>query len=165
MRTEPPYAGDERTQLDAWLDWHRGTVYAKCAGLSTDDAWRAPLPASPLVSAAGLVSHLTWVERHWFEGIVAGGQVRWPGGPDDPDAEFRRLGDEGVAEVLARYAAQCERSREIARGLPLDGYGRREWRGARVALRYVMLHLIEETARHNGHLDAVRELVDGVTGE
>ena len=62
-RTFPGYAGAERTQLETWLEWHRATVHAKCAGLAEEQVWTAPLPSSPLVSVGGLVTHLHWVER------------------------------------------------------------------------------------------------------
>jgi hypothetical protein len=162
-RIDPPYAGDERSQLEAWLDYHRATVGVKCAGLSEADAWRAPLPSSPLVSAGGLVSHLLWVERNWFERVMAGRDYPVPWTEENPDADFCQVGGETLADALARYEVQCEVSREIAAELDLDSVGYR--RGEEVPLRWVYLHMIEETARHNGHLDAVRELVDGVVGE
>jgi len=162
-RTFPGYAGAERTQLETWLEWHRATVHAKCAGLAEENAWIAPLPSSPLVSVGGLVTHLHWVERNWFERVMAGRDFVRPYSAADPDGDFRRIGDDYLAGALARYAAQCAVSREIAAGLALDDAGTRD--GGAVPLRWVYLHMIEETARHNGHLDAIRELMDGVTGE
>jgi uncharacterized damage-inducible protein DinB len=164
-REDPPYVADERPMLDAWLDWHRATVHEKCAGLAAEDAWRSPLPRSPLMTAAGVVSHLVQVERYWFEYVVAGRDVELPWGDDDPDADFRRLGDESLEGVLARYAAQCETSRRLVREVAIDAHAARTRRGEPVSLRHVYVHLIQETARHNGHLDAIRELVDGVVGE
>jgi uncharacterized damage-inducible protein DinB len=163
-RVDPPYAADERTMLEAWLDYHRATVHVKCDGLADSAAWLTPLPSSPLMSPAGLVSHLYWVERGWFERLFAGAEYPVPWTAEDPDADFRQSADEALADVLARYADQCERSREITRGLDLDTT-RRNRVGAEVSLRWVYLHMIEETARHNGHLDAMRELADGVIGD
>ncbi len=148
--------------LDAWLDWHRATVHEKCAGLAAENHWRAPLPQSPLMTVAGVVSHLVEVERYWFEHVVAGRDHEWD---DDPDADFRRVGDESLHDLLTRYAAQCETSRQVVRELPIDALAARQRRGEPVSLRHIYVHLIQETARHNGHLDAIRELVDGVVGE
>ncbi|WP_425428061.1 DinB family protein [Allonocardiopsis opalescens] len=164
LRVDPPYDADERTMLNSWLDWHRATVRVKCTGLDAA-AREAPLPGSPLMSAAGLVSHLRWVESYWFEVVMLGRPARAPYTPDDPDADFRAGADAPIAELLADYERQCELSREIAVGLDLGEHGARPRGESRVTLRYVLVHMIEETARHNGHLDAIRELVDGTTGE
>jgi hypothetical protein len=163
MRVDPPYAGDERTLLDAFLDFHRQTVAVKLAGLSDADAWRAPLPTSPLMSPIRLVRHLTWVERYWFEEVLAGLPIDWPA--DDPDGEFEVGPAETLDGVLAGYAEQCARSRDLARGLALDTVAAKRRAGAEVTLSWILIHMIEETARHNGHLDTIRELIDGVTGE
>ena len=164
-RVDPPFVGDERSQLEQWLDFHRATVHVKCAGLAEEHAWTAPLPSSPLVSMGGVVSHLMWVERNWFNRVMAGEDRDYadvPWSDDDPDGDFRQVGDETLADALARYDAQCAVSREIAAKFDLDATGER--RGKPVSLRWVYLHMIEETARHNGHLDAVRELLDGAVG-
>jgi uncharacterized damage-inducible protein DinB len=165
-RVFPPTVGDERGQLVQWLDWHRATVHIKCAELAEEHAWTAPLPSSPLVSMGGVVNHLVWVEFNWFNRVLAGEDRDYanvPWSDEDPDGDFRQLGAETVAEALARYAAQCATSREIAARFELDSTGER--RGKPVSLRWVYLHMIEETARHNGHLDAIRELLDGVVGD
>lgn len=164
-RDDVPLLGDERTLLLGWLDWHRATVHVKCAGLAEDDAWRTPLPSSPLTSAAGLVSHLTAVESHWFERILAGLDVPLHWTAADPHLDWRRTPGATLAGNLDRYRRQCAVSRSLLDGVDLGGVcaGRRH--GASVSVRWVLLHMIEETARHNGHLDAVRELVDGIVGE
>ncbi|WP_433049435.1 DinB family protein [Dactylosporangium sp. CS-033363] len=164
-RAEVPYTGDEPALLAAWLDFHRETVHLKCAGVAEADAWRAPLPASPLTTIGGLVQHLTAVESMWFEQVVAGLEVPSHWTAEDPDLEWRRRPGEGLAEALAAYRAQCDVSRRLAAGLAPDALcaGRRH--GSAVSVRWVLLHMIEETARHNGHLDAVRECVDGVVGD
>lgn len=163
-RVDPPTIADERTMLQAFLDYHRATVDVKCAGLGEDDAWRAPLPASPKMSPAGLVNHLYWVERNWFERVLTGADIPLPWLVEH-DAEFHQTGDETLVDVLARYAAQCERSNEIARQYDLEVVVVHPRAQERLSLRWIYQHMIEETARHNGHLDAMRELIDGVTGE
>jgi uncharacterized damage-inducible protein DinB len=163
-RIEVPYAADERAMLIAWLDWHRATVFAKTEGLAEDLAHRPLLASSPVMTVAGLVSHLYWVERGWFEHILLGGPDEQPWTEEDPDKDFRADGTP-LAELLAAYERQCVRNNEVARSLSLDTEAKVERRGGRVTLRWLLLHLIEETARHNGHIDVLREMLDGVTGE
>ncbi|MDE3720288.1 DinB family protein [Nocardiopsis sp. N85] len=165
-RIDPPMAADERTMLTSWLDWHRATVHAKCAGISAAHAVATPVPTSPLMSVGAIVSHLRWVEHAWFEWILLG----WPDNgyatPEDPDAEWRRGNEVPLGSLLEEYEQQCERSREITAELELDTSAVRERGGeAAATLRWVLVHMIEETARHNGHLDLLRELADGTTGE
>src|SRR3712207_1460598 len=88
-RIRPPYVADERTQLVGWLDLQRAIVHWKCEGLSDEDAHRALLPTSPLVTVAGLVSHLRWVEHGWFESAFLGQPDASPSTDDDEDAEWR----------------------------------------------------------------------------
>jgi uncharacterized damage-inducible protein DinB len=163
-RTDPPLYGDERAQLEAWLDFHRATVHRKCAGLAEPDAWRTPLPSSPVMSLAGLVCHLYWVERNWFERILGGVDVPLPW-LVRRDGEFEPLGDGTLAAALAHYAQACESSRGFARGVDLEYRAHHPRTGEDIQLRWIYLHMIEETARHNGHFDAMRELIDGTTGE
>ncbi|GAA2756710.1 DinB family protein [Actinopolymorpha rutila] len=165
-REDPPYAADERGMLDAWLAFHRATVAVKCAGLTQDGAHNAPVPTSPTMTAAGLVSHLRWVESYWFERVLLGEADAAPSDPDDPDAEWRPPYDVPLADLLAAYDKQVARSREIAAVFSLDHRAAPRRPGEEgVTLRWILHHLIEETCRHNGHLDIVRELTDGVTGE
>jgi hypothetical protein len=163
-RIDPPLAGDERSTLEAFLDFHRATVHVKCAGLGESDAWRTPLPSSPVMSPAGLVCHLYWVERNWFERVLRGVDVPLPW-LERPDGEFDPLGDGTLADALAHYADQCEKSRGFAQGLDLDYQGYLPKAKEHVPLRWIYVHMIEETARHNGHFDAMRELIDGTVGE
>ncbi|GAB3696641.1 DinB family protein [Nocardiopsis oceani] len=165
-RVDPPMAADERTMLLAWLDWHRATVHSKCAGLAPDLSSATPLPSSPMMTVGGVVSHLRWVEAFWFEVVMLNQPDQAPYSRQDPDGEFRVGAQRPLGELLDEYAAQCERSREITSHLELGNSSRGipDHRG-RTTLRWVLVHMIEETARHNGHLDALRELVDGVTGE
>ena len=148
--------------LVSYLDYHRATVRLKCAGVPEADAHRAVLP-SPLVTLAGLVTHLRWAEHYWFEAMMAGEKDRSPGTAADPDGDWRPPPGVPLADLLEEYEAACARSREIAAGLPLDHTASDDRRPA--TLRWVLVHMIEETARHNGHADVVREFLDGTTGE
>jgi uncharacterized damage-inducible protein DinB len=162
-----PSSWDERTVLTTLLDYARDTVHAKCAGLTDADARRAPLPGSPLMTISGLVSHLRWVESSWIEDTLLGCAIDAPWTEDDPDREFRIAVEVPLAQLLVEYRAACDRHRDLVASLDLDTPSRGdlgEWRTEPVTLRWILLHLIEETARHNGHLDILRELADGARG-
>jgi uncharacterized damage-inducible protein DinB len=161
-----PPSWDERTVLTTFLDYARDTVHAKCAGLSDADARRAPLPGSPLMTISGLVSHLRWVESAWIEKNLLGGTIAAPWTADDPDREFRIAVEVPLTQLLAEYRATCARHRELVASLDLNtpSKGDLRWRAEPVTLRWVLLHLTEETARHNGHIDILRELADGARG-
>jgi uncharacterized damage-inducible protein DinB len=147
------------------LRFQRQTVRKKAEGLSEADAHRAFLP-SPLMTVAGLVSHLRWNEHSWFEVSLLGLPNRGPWTEDGhPDVEMM-VDNVPLAQLLDEYDEQCARSNEIVGGLPLDTVERSAPDGERAcSLRWILLHMIEETARHNGHLDILREFADGVTGE
>lgn len=161
-----PPSWDERIVLTTFLDYARDTVHAKCAGLSDADARLAPLPGSPLMTVSGLVSHLRWVESGWIEETLLGGAIDAPWTDADPDREFRVAVEIPLAELLADYRAACLRHNELVAHLDLDtlSRGQLEWRDEPVTLRWILFHLVEETARHNGHLDILRELADGARG-
>ena len=161
-----PPSFDERTVLTTFLDYARDTVQAKCAGLSDADARRAPLPGSPLMTISGLVSHLRWVESAWIEKNLLGRTITAPWTDDDPDREFRIAVEVPLTQLLAEYRATCARHNELVASLDLDtpSRGYLAWRAEPLTLRWVLLHLTEETARHNGHLDILRELADGARG-
>lgn len=168
QRTDTPAAWDERTQLTTFLDYARATALAKCEGVTAEGAVSAPLPGSPLMTLCGLISHLRWVEHYWIEEMFLG---REPAGPineatdEDPDPEMRIAVDIPLPQLIAEYEEQSVRYREVVAGHSLDAKARRPLRdGSHVDLRWVLLHLVEEISRHNGHLDVVRELVDGRTG-
>ena len=164
-RHPPAYDRDERSTLTEFLDYHRATVHLKVAGLSEDDAWRRFVPS--LTSAAGIVKHLGYVEQSWFRVRLAGETglpVPWT--DDNPDADFEPADGDTLESLLDVYTRQCDRSRAIAASMQLDDLAAAPARDGRHAtLRWVLVHMIEETARHNGHLDLVRELIDGQTGE
>ena len=164
-RTDTPPAWDERTQLATFLDYVRDTARAKCEGVSTQDARSAPLPGSPLMTLCGLISHLRWVEYSWFQVVFLGEEDAGPWTEEDPDREMRIAVDAPLADLLADYEQQAARYRTLVAGHSLDDTARRPIRdGRHVDLRWILLHLIEETARHNGHIDILRELADGETG-
>jgi uncharacterized damage-inducible protein DinB len=163
VRTDVPATDDDRTQLTTMLDYVRATVHAKCEGLSEQDARRAPLPGSPLMTISGLVSHLRLVEYSWFEVHLLGEEYRGPCLKEE-DREMRIAVEVPLAQLLAKYEATCARHRELTASLDLDTPSRHMLEGRPFTLRYVLLHLIEETARHNGHIDILREMADGVTG-
>jgi uncharacterized damage-inducible protein DinB len=159
----PPIAADERTQLIGWLDLQRLLVRQKLQGLAEADEHRAVLPKSPLMTPAGLVSHMRWTEHCWFEVIFLGtsseGNPQFQEEPEDGD-----MMADGVplAKLLDEFDAQWARSNEIVAAHSLDDVSRHE--EYRPTLRWIVIHMVEETARHVGHLDAMRELLDGETG-
>ena len=166
MTDRPPLTADERTQLIGWLDLQRSFVRMKCEGLSEIDAHRKLLPTSPLMTVAGLVAHLRWIEYSWFtenlHGIPDTGQTPWKEG-GHPDAEMF-VDDVPLAQLLDEYDAECARSNEILATVTLDDLEKLEVREAgRASTRYILCHMLEETARHLGHLDILRELLDGQT--
>jgi uncharacterized damage-inducible protein DinB len=161
-----PASFDERTVLATMLDYARDTVHAKCAGVSDSGAHQAPLPGSPLMTIAAVVSHLRWVEYYWFEVVLLARSDQAPWTDDDPDREMRIAAGIPIGQLLAEYRASCAEYRELAAGLSLDtaSLGKLSWREEPLTLRWILQHLVEETARHNGHLDILREMADGVTG-
>jgi uncharacterized damage-inducible protein DinB len=168
-KTDTPPELDERTQLTTFLDYARDTARAKCEGVSAEDARRAPLPTSPLMTLCGLISHLRWVEYHWFQVMFLGEEcegVLTQVSEDDPDPEMRTAVDVPLEQLLAEYEEQSARYRRLVAEHELDEPAARPRRsGGRIDLRWVLLHLIEETARHNGHIDILRELLDGQKGD
>ena len=150
--------------LTTWLDYHRDTLAWKCAGLSDDQLRERAVPPSSL-SLLGLVRHMADVERGWFRRVLAGEDSPYRYGTDaKPDAEFDDVGTADVAAAFADWQADCERARElVAAASSLDVTGER--RGERFSLRWILVHMIEEYARHNGHADLLRERIDGSTGE
>lgn len=165
-RTDMPATGDERATLVTFLDYVRDTARAKCAELSEDHARSAPLPGSPLMTLSGVVNHLRWVEYWWFDVVFLGQDDEGPWTDEDPDREMRIALDFPVTDLLADYAAQNARHRDLVAAHSLEDLAQRPIRdGRRVNLRWILMHLIEETARHNGHLDILREMADGTKGD
>jgi hypothetical protein len=165
-RTEPPNVADERAALQGWLDYHRATLVWKCSGLDGGQLATRPVESSTL-SLLGLVRHMAEVERSWF-------RIRFAGLADlgalycdaeYPDGDFD-LTDGARAEAdFTTFATECAAADEAARGRSLDDTFTHNRTGATLDLRWIYLHMIEEYARHNGHADLLRELIDGVTGD
>ena len=160
-RPEPPYLGDETGTLAGFLDFHRATLLWKIEGLDDEQLRRPMVPSG--TSLLGLVKHLAYVERWWFQQVWAGQKVTYPFTDEDPDADWRVEPSETTGEILALYRGECARSREIAAASSLDEVAPHP-RGER-SRRWILVHMVEETARHNGHADILREQLDGVTGE
>jgi uncharacterized damage-inducible protein DinB len=164
-RTDMPASFDERTMLTTFLDFTRATVHAKCAEVAAAGARNAPLPASPLMTLSGIVNHLRWVENWWFEVVLQDLPNLAPWTEEDIDLEWRVAVERPIEELLAEYEEQCQRNRELLARLALDTPAKVTVRnGLTVTLGWIVMHMIEETARHNGHLDVLRELADGVVG-
>lgn len=165
-RVRPAFVADERTQLVGWLDLQRAIVHLKCEGLSEADAHRSVLPTSPLMTMAGVVSHLRWVENCWFEVLFLGGPADSPQFQDDPEDADMRVEGIPLAQLLDEYEQQCVVANEIIAAHSLDEVGKHpDFESAAATLRWMLIHMVEETARHAGHLDIIRELIDGSAGD
>ncbi|WP_432143688.1 DinB family protein [Streptomyces sp. bgisy084] len=157
---------DERTALIGWLDLQRQILRWKCEGLSEADAHCSVIPTSPAMTMAGLISHMRWVEHTWLEVVFLGGDKTQNPYFDetDKDADWRTDGVP-LKQLLMQYEAQCARSDEIVSTASLDDVGRHPDDGSgNPDLRWMLIHLVEETGRHAGHADIVRELLDGAKG-
>jgi hypothetical protein len=163
-RIGPPLRAGERETLRTFLDYHRATLAMKCDGLSDDELRRPSMPPSTL-TLLGLVRHMAEVERTWFRRVINAEDIplRW-----SDDGDFQAAYDASAStrsEAFEAWQAEVEHSRRIEReaeSLDVIGY-QASW-GEDVSLRLVMLHLIHEYARHNGHADFLREAIDGTVG-
>lgn len=159
-----PQHADEASTLTAYLDWHRATFELKCVGLEPARLSERSMPPSRL-TLHGLLRHLSGVERWWFQINLAGRDVPMLYYSDeDPDQDFERL-DGDVEEALGVWRRECQRSREVVASMgPLEATGTRVRDGTPISLRAVLVMMIAEYARHNGHADLLREGIDGATG-
>lgn len=153
-------AGDERATLESFLDDYRDIVVRKVSGLSDADARRRLVSSQTTVG--GLIKHLRWAEYGWFDQLL---QERVDDNRRNHERswEFDFSPAESLATLIAQYQAQCAQSRRIAARYPLDHTVPHVRLGS-VSLRWIYVHMIEETARHAGHLDILREQLDGTTG-
>ena len=173
-----PAAADERVVLTCFLDWQRGALMRTCAGLSDEQLRCRAVPSSNL-TLLGLVRHLAGVERWYFQAVIAG---EFPGSlyteTDDPDEDFNNLDSMTGEQAVAVWRGEIAESRRITAELPLEAIGTvpvdsvaeaagtaHESAGRQYSLRWVLNHMIDEYARHNGHADLIREAIDGQTGE
>ncbi|MCK2217928.1 DinB family protein [Actinomadura sp. ATCC 31491] len=162
-RIPPPLTGDERTVLGNWLEWHRATLVYKCEGLSDEQLRLRSAPPSTL-SLLGLVRHMAHVERAWFRRVLNGEDVPKLWDKDrDNDADFNEVDTASVEEAFATWRDEVERARAISAAKPLEAVGDRN--GRECTHRWILVHMIEEYARHNGHADLLRERIDGATGD
>jgi hypothetical protein len=166
-RSRRPPLTDERSTLEAFLRWQRETLELKCAGLNPEQLARRAVEPSTL-SLLGLIRHLAGVEQGWFRATMAGQDSPPRFYSDaDPDGDFEgAVADpETVAEAWRVWRAEVDfAERFVADALSLDITGNHHRRGP-VSLRWVMVHMIEEYARHNGHADLLRERIDGRLGQ
>jgi len=151
----------ERATLEAFLDDYRDIVVRKVSGLSDEDARRPLVPSG--TSVGGLLKHLRWAEYGWFEQFLQG-RLDDNRRTHDRAREFEMQPDESLPILVAEYQAQCEESRSIAAQYPLDHELRHGRLETTVSLGWIYLHMIQETARHTGQIDILREQLDGATG-
>ena len=167
QRAEPGLQAGEREMLTGWLDYHRATLAWKCEGLTDDQLRERSVPPSGL-SLIGLVRHLTECERGWFRKVLLGEDL--PGiyyTDEDPDGDFNNVDSADAATVLLTWEQECAAAREAIVGVDLDALSEKGDRrtGEPFSLRWILTHMIEEYARHNGHADLLRERIDGATGD
>jgi uncharacterized damage-inducible protein DinB len=164
-RLEIPFAGDEKVMLSAFLDRYRETLLWKLDGLTKEQASARLVPSASTL--LGIVKHLAYVERWWFQMNFAGDPVSflWPKDEPDEDIDFRVTETDTIASISALYQQEIARSREIVAGASLEDFGKDLGKVKPRSLRWIMVHMIEETARHVGHADILRELTDGAIGQ
>jgi uncharacterized damage-inducible protein DinB len=167
-RPEGPNIAPERVAMETLLDHHRSTLLWKCGGLTGAHLAARAVPSSTM-SLLGLVRHLADVERVWFRHRVAG-EVSTPLYWSDasPDGDFDDLDPAGAEADFATYAAEVEAARAVLAARDYDDtFVARQSDGSEetIDIRTLVLHMIEEYARHNGHADLLREAIDGAVGE
>jgi uncharacterized damage-inducible protein DinB len=162
VRYGAPVAGSEKEVLAGFLDHYRRTVLDICQGLPEEELRRPMVPSG--TSLLGLVKHLAFDERGWFQESVANEPFDYPFDENDPDADFRIEDGETAESIFELYRQACERSRRALEAASLDDLVQNPDRSADYNVRWVVVHMIEETARHAGHADIIREQLDGTTG-
>ena len=171
-RTEPPVSSDETATLLGFLEFQRATFDWKCRGV--DSAGLRNTIASSSMTLGGLMKHLALVESHWFQDSLFGRDVGPPWNSvdwtADPDWEWRTAADDGPDELFELWEHAVARSRALVEEALTNGgvdqLATKSWSdGSTPSLRWILCHMIEEYARHNGHADLLREAVDGQTGE
>jgi uncharacterized damage-inducible protein DinB len=163
---EPSTVADERTTLVQFLDFYRAVLERKVDGL--DEAQVRITVAASSIDLLGLTRHMADVERWWFRTVFTGevDHGRYDD-PDDRDADWHHRPDDTLLDALSHWHEEVARAREIVDATPsLDTIGAvREVPRGSISLRWILVHLIEEYARHVGHADLIREAIDGTTGD
>jgi len=167
VRTDPDQTADERTSLLQFIDYQRATILLKAEGLTREQLNQRLEPST--MTLGGLLKHLARVEDSWIqERFVGGSKLEpWAGAPfdGDPDWDWHSAKDDSAEYLHKLYESACERSRTAIADSGLDDLAAVQSPGHPWTLRWVLLHLIEETARHAGHADLLREAVDGLVGD
>jgi uncharacterized damage-inducible protein DinB len=166
-RVDPPLVGEERETLVGFLRWQRETFRLKCEGLTAEQLARRAVDPSSL-SLLGLVRHMADVECGWFRLMLAGAtESRSFGTPENPDEAFDgvRATDDAVAEAWRAFDEEVSFAERFVAEAPDLSITGREHRRGEISLRWVLVHMIEEYARHNGHADLLRERLDGRVGQ
>jgi uncharacterized damage-inducible protein DinB len=171
-RPEPPLAADETATLVGFLDYQRATLAWKCAGLDSDGL--TTHAAASAMTLGGILKHMALVEDGWFSRALHGREYHTPWDAvdwtADRDWEWHTAAHDSPEELRAIWQEAVDRSRSLVadaltRG-GLDQLAQRTWPDGRApSLRWILCHMIEEYARHNGHADLIRESIDGETGE
>lgn len=162
MVTRVPYTGGEKESLKVSLDRHRDAVLWKLEGLDEEQVRRELVPSG--TSMLGLVKHLASVEYGWFCQTFGRETEPLPDVDADPQADMRAGPDESTADILAFYGRARAAADQVIDELDVEDLGT-AWFGDQVSMRWVLIHMIEDTARHAGHLDILREMIDGATGD
>jgi uncharacterized damage-inducible protein DinB len=157
-----PVAGDEREVLAGFLDHYRQTMLQICDGLTEEQLRRSMVPSG--TSLLGLLKHLAYVEYGWFHETIGNERFDYPFDTEDPDIDFRIEDGETAQQIFDLYRTACDRSRQVLADVSLDDMVQSPQRRADYNVRWVVVHMIEETARHAGHADILREQLDGTTG-
>ncbi len=154
-------ATDERESLRGWLDFQRATLVWKVSGVTDEQLNRSIVESG--TSLCWLIKHGTHAELHWFREVFLGTDPGWP--YPDPDPGYTLQGEETLQGLIDTYERVCEEHRRIERDASsLDQVSKATHDSKQATLRWIMQHLVEETARHNGHADIAREIVEGTTG-
>jgi uncharacterized damage-inducible protein DinB len=157
-----PFTAGEKESLYVALDRHRDVVLWKLEGLDDEQARRPLTPSG--TSLLGLVKHLACVEYGWFCSTFERDTEPLPDVDADPNADMQATADESIADIVAFYGRARAAADQVIDDLDVEATGT-SWNGATVTMRWVLIHMVEETARHAGHMDILRELIDGATGD
>jgi len=164
LRPEPPLAGTEKEMLVGFLDFLRATILWKADGLSDEELRRPHEPSG--LTLLGLIKHLAYVERSWFQRRFLGDDVEVPWTKEDPDADWRIEPGETTQAIRDLYQQEIDIANRVIAEHNLDAPARNvDPSREGLQLRWIVTHMIEETARHCGHADFMREAIDGQVGE